>query len=177
MEARELGAPSLAPVHFVLGLCKAMEVDVFELVDRNHPDRGNLMEEFLREIRRIRLVFERAGIDPRHERRGIRISLVGSLLGGAPTETHLRRDTDSRTAFRHAEQLATLNGCPVYPIHLLHSLVEQRIELWERQLESNGIQPQSLKKALADDVHHRISTAQGTSPTPRRPDDRTWDQN
>jgi len=57
LEAKRLHAAFLEPAHLLLGLCKCVDIDIPASVPAGIPDREMLLEELLREFRRLREVF------------------------------------------------------------------------------------------------------------------------
>ena len=62
-EARHAKASTIEPTHLLLGLCKVVDLDLPEFVAKDAPDRDEVLEELLREVRRLRTVFRAAGLD------------------------------------------------------------------------------------------------------------------
>ena len=50
LEARQLKASTIEPTHLLLGLCKSVDLDLPVLVQKDPPDRDEVLEEFLREV-------------------------------------------------------------------------------------------------------------------------------
>src|ERR1700747_2049483 len=72
IEARHLNAPEIEPTHLLLGLCKVVDVDLPSIVSKDAPDRDEILEELLREVRRLRTVFRVAGVNAKALRRRLR---------------------------------------------------------------------------------------------------------
>jgi len=68
-EARHAKASTIEPNHLLLGLCKVVDLDLPEFVTKDAPDRDEVLEELLREVRRLRTVFRAAGLDTKTFRR------------------------------------------------------------------------------------------------------------
>jgi len=83
-EARHLKASTLTPTHLLLGLCKIVDLDLTELVSKSAPDRDAVLEESLREVRKLRNVFRTAGVDAKQLRR----TLVSVTRGTTPHRCH-----------------------------------------------------------------------------------------
>src|SRR5438132_12031177 len=71
-EARNLNASTIEPTHLLLGLCKVVDLDLPELVAKDSPDRDEVLEELLREVRKLRTIFRDAGVDAKAFRRRLR---------------------------------------------------------------------------------------------------------
>jgi hypothetical protein len=120
LEARHLGATQLEPAHFLIALAKAVDVDWIEVVDKEDEDREAVVEELLREMRKLKEELEGAGLNPQRLRRRLR-KAIG--IGQPKKEvTKLRRNKEARLGFNKAEKLAELAGTPVYPRHLLRAV-------------------------------------------------------
>jgi hypothetical protein len=119
-EARHLKSSKIEPTHLLLGLCKVVDLDLPGLVSKNAPDRNEVLEEFLREVRRLRTVFRVAGLDPRTLRRRLRCASTERpiTLGNSK---RLRRSSVAKQVFADAEHFAQFNNSVVYPVHLLYA--------------------------------------------------------
>jgi hypothetical protein len=52
LEARQLKASIIEPTHLLLGLCKSVDLGLPTLVQKDSPDRDEVLEELLRQDRR-----------------------------------------------------------------------------------------------------------------------------
>jgi len=122
LEARNLKAPFLDPSHLFLGLCKIVDLDLPALVSKETPDRDAVLEELLRETRRLREVFRKAAFDAQRFRRRFRkVLTTGSSVMEARGRLH--RTDDAKDAFAQAERTACLGDGAVYPVHLLYAVL------------------------------------------------------
>jgi ATP-dependent Clp protease ATP-binding subunit ClpC len=119
-EARHLKASTLTPTHLLLGLCKIVDLDLPELVSKNAPDRDAVLEESLREVRKLRTVFRTAGVDAKQLRRNLRKPEPERRFELAESD-RLRRNPAAKRIFADAEHIAELGGGVVYPVHLLYA--------------------------------------------------------
>jgi len=122
LEARRLHTDVIEPAHLLIGLCKIVDVDLPELVSKDTPDRDAVLEELLREVRRLRTVFRTAGVDARLLRRSLRRTCEGShdvLVPKGP----LHRSQAAKDVFADAEHFAEISGGVTFPIQLLHALL------------------------------------------------------
>src|SRR5260221_6710788 len=62
LEARHLNSPTIEPTHLLLGILRSVDVDLLALFANHSPNRDEILEEALREVRRLRTVFETAGL-------------------------------------------------------------------------------------------------------------------
>lgn len=125
LEARHLHADHIEPIHLFIGLCKVVDVDLPELISKDVPDRDAILEELLREVRRVKTVFRSAGVDPRKVRRLLRKRFEGSHDVLLP-KGQLHRTQASKDIFSDGEHLAEMTNSPVYPVHLLYALVSAK---------------------------------------------------
>lgn len=119
-EARYSNASTIEPTHLLLGLCKVVDLDLPELVSKEQPDRDEILEELLREVRRLRTIFRVAGVDAKSVRRRLRRASPEERF--SLTESgRLHRSSAAKEIFADAEHFAQLGNCAVYPIHLLYA--------------------------------------------------------
>lgn len=120
VEARNLNAISIEPMHLLIGLCKVVDVDLLEFVSKNSRDRDEVLEELLRETRRLRNVLHAAGLDAEACRRHLRRASPFRRLAQKDSE-RMHRSSDAKKVFADAEGLAKLGRGVVYPVHLLYA--------------------------------------------------------
>jgi len=118
-EARHLKASSIEPMHLLLGLCKVVDVDLPELISKDVPERDGVLEECLREVRKLRTVFRVAGVNAKRLRRRLRRASTDRRFELAESE-HLHRSPAAKQVFADAEHYAEVSNGPVYPVHLLY---------------------------------------------------------
>jgi len=146
LEARNLKAPFLEPSHLLLGLCKIVDLDLPALVTKETPDRDAVLEELLRETRRLREVFREAAIDAQHFRRRFRqVLTTGSSVMEARGRLH--RTDDAKDAFAEAERTACLGDGTVFPVHLLHALLAAKDPAREKVLKELAIDKRRFTEA------------------------------
>ena len=119
-EARHLNASTIEPTHLLLGLCKVVDLDLPELVSKDSPDRDEVLEELLREVRKLRTVFRAAGLDAKTFRRRLRRPSPERRFSLTESE-RLRRSPAAKQVFADAEHFAQLGSGTVYPTHLLYA--------------------------------------------------------
>lgn len=119
-EARHQNASTIEPTHLLLGLCKVVDLDLPELVSKDSPDRDEMLEELLREVRKVRTVFRAAGLDAKAFRRRLRRASPERRFSLDESE-RLRRSPAAKQVFADAEHLAQLGSGTVYPAHLLYA--------------------------------------------------------
>jgi len=119
-EARHSKASTIEPTHLLLGLCKVVDLDLTEFVSKDSPDRDEVLEELLREVRKLRTVFRAAGLDAKTFRRRLRRASPERRFALAETES-LHRNPAAKRVFADAEHFAQLGSSVVYPVHLLYA--------------------------------------------------------
>jgi ATP-dependent Clp protease ATP-binding subunit ClpA len=106
----------------LIGISKVVDLDLPSLVSKDTAERDAILEELLREVRRVRTVFRTAGVDACILRRRLRRSCEGSREASVP-KGPLHRSQASKDVFADAEHFAEITGTAVYPIHLLYALL------------------------------------------------------
>jgi ATP-dependent Clp protease ATP-binding subunit ClpA len=122
VEAKRLNAPEIEPLHLLIGLCKAVNLDLPALVSKDTPDRDDILEELLREVRRLRTIFRTAQVNPTPLRRKLRGTPLDRRFQMEESET-LHRTAAAKKVFADAEHFAQLAGAVVYPAHLLYAVL------------------------------------------------------
>ena len=121
-EARHLKVSTIDPTHLLLGLCKIVDLDLPEFVSKDSPDRDELLEELLREVRKLRTVFRAAGLDAKAFRRRLRRASPERRFSLDESE-RLRRSSAAKQVFADAEHFAQLGSSAVFPVHLLYAVL------------------------------------------------------
>jgi ATP-dependent Clp protease ATP-binding subunit ClpA len=151
LEAHHLKAPFLEPSHLLLGLCKIVDLDLPTLVAKETPDRDAVLEELLRETRRLREVFRKAALDPQRFRRRFRqVLTTGSSV--METRGRLHRTDDAKDTFACAERMACLGDGTVFPVHLLHALLTAKDPARDQVLKELGTDKTRLREAARQGV-------------------------
>ena len=138
LEARRLHAEFIEPNHLLIGLCKIVDLDLPSLVTKETPDRNDVLEELLREVRRVRTVFRTAGVDACKLRRKLRRTCEGSQDALVP-KGRLHRTQASKDVFSDAEHFAEIAGSAVLPIQLLYALLLSKDGERDEVLSDEGI--------------------------------------
>ncbi len=119
-EARQLKASTIEPIHLLLGLCKTVDLDLPTLVSKDAPERDEVLEELLREVRKLRTVFRTAQVNAKTLRRKLRSNSPEPRFAlGEPERLH--RSDSAKKVFADAEHFAQLGNTVVYPVHLLYA--------------------------------------------------------
>jgi len=151
-EARHSKASTIEPTHLLLGLCKVVDLDLPEFVSKNSPDRDEVLEELLREVRKLRTVFRAAGLDVKTFRRRLRRVSPERRFALDDSE-RLHRSSAAKRVFADAEHFAQLGSSVVYPIHLLYATLladdsHRDVTLTELNIEKKRLLTVSKREVL-----------------------------
>ena len=163
-EARNLRSPKIEPHHLFLGLCKVVDLDIPELVSKNTPSRADVLEELLREVRRLRNLFKASGIDPKRLRRSLRRAYGRDSLDIIEEGT-LRRSESAKQVFLTAEKFGDLTHFVVYPVHLLYAVLNIEDTKRDSTMAGIGFDKHALARNAKDDIFTRenVDTVQEAS--------------
>jgi hypothetical protein len=145
LEARHLNSHTIEPTHLLLGLCKSVDVDLPALFAEHSPSRDEILEELLREVRRLRTVFDTAGLDARAFRRALRRQTAAPACSSSDSQ-RLRRSKSAKQVFADAEHFAEIGNCMVFPVHLLYAILSSMDEPHSNLMVRLGYAPDRLQK-------------------------------
>lgn len=165
-EARALKATTIEPTHLLLGLCKMVDLDLPALVAKTAPDRDELLEEVLREVRRLRSVFKAASLDAKAFRRALRQACLPPRGVGLVTE-QLRRSKEAKEVFLDAEHFAEMANTAVYPAHLLCAVLLAKDESRDNVMNNLGVDKKRLRQVAKQEIVFRQSAVDAPSETRR----------
>lgn len=138
IEARQLKAEKIEPIHLLLALAKCVDLDLTAIVSKKSDAQNEILEELLREVRRVRTVFRTAKVDAKVFRRHLRKATPDMRF--AITESGpLHRSSAAKRVFSDAQRLATISDRTVYPVHLLLSVLSTRDEVSSEVMLQLGI--------------------------------------
>jgi ATP-dependent Clp protease ATP-binding subunit ClpC len=169
LEAANLRAAELEPMHFFLGLLKIGELEIEPILAENTTLTN---PQILREIDSVHLMastFSQIGLETTKTRRRLRRSLPAGTWGGEMGQ-HIRRSEQSRAIFAKAEELALKYGSAVVePLHLLACIMNVECSWVTAALERSGITEDGLSEAVIEtldgNAKHQISnTPPATEP-------------
>jgi ATP-dependent Clp protease ATP-binding subunit ClpC len=144
-EAAHAGFPEIGLAHLWVGVCKAAEVSVSELLKAGSTElqamEGQLEADFLE----VREGFAAVGVSPKQLRRSIRAGL-GNETGGAGRPLH--RSMASRKVFKTAAAVAMDDGVRLRPMHLIAALSEQALPVLDEALTRLGHKPDEVMRGL-----------------------------
>jgi len=142
-EARHAKASTIEVPHLLLGLCKAVDLDLPEFISKDAPDRNEILEEMLREVRKVKTVFRSAGLDAKIFRRKFRRTLPEPRFS-LEDPKRLRRSSAAKQIFADAEHYAQLGSGVVYPVHLLYAALLQDDEYRDATLANLSVEKKRL---------------------------------
>ena len=145
LEARHLNSPTIEPIHLLLGLCKSVDVDLLSLFAEFSANRDEIVEELLREIRRVRTVFQTAGLNARAFRRALR-QQAGTRTSVQPESHHLRRSNAAKQVFADAGHFAEISNSMVFPVDLFYADLAGMDESYSNLMVRSGCTPERLQK-------------------------------
>lgn len=147
IEALNAGAEAIEPIHFFLGLLKAVDVDLRKLFSSSNKDEDKI-QRIEEEIVEIKSWFEVASIDATRSRRRIRRELTDlSGPNETPNQTSLRRSQKSRILFAVAEKNDTKENT-VTPKILLKAILNTTDDEMSRICYRAGCPLDTLSDAL-----------------------------
>ena len=150
-EARHGKSCTIEPTHLLLGLCKMVDLDLPGLVSPDTPDRDEVLEELLREVRRLRTVFKNAQLDAKAFRRRLRLGHFERRFA-LPESERLHRSSAAKLVFMDAEHLAQLGNSAVYPVHLLYATLLAEDEHRDATLTELSIEKKRLMSVAKREV-------------------------
>ena len=157
-EARQLKASTIEPVHLLIALCKSVDLDLPALVSDKRPDRDEILEELLSEVRKLRSIFRAAGLGAKAFRRRLRTVLDGGIADAGPgfsvepEPERLRRSKSAKLVFADAEHFAELSAHIVYPVHLLFAVLQITDAERDEVMEEFGIDLKRLRQVAKREV-------------------------
>jgi hypothetical protein len=151
LEAKHLNSPTIAPLHLLLGLCKSVDVDLPGIFSEHSPNRDEILEEVLREVRRLRTIFQTAGFDARAFRRALRRQ-AGGDTSSPPGSQPLQRSKAAKQVFADAEHFAEIANCIVFPVHLLFAVLSSTADAHSHLMVRLGCNPARLRKVAKREV-------------------------
>ncbi len=159
-EAKGLNASQIEPVHLLIGLAKVVDIDLPPLLSKALVDRDEILEEFLREVRRVRTVFRTARVDPVSLRRTLRGKPMEQRFYIPEVET-LHRSVDARKVFADADHFAQLANTPVYPVHLLYAVLLHEDDGIQAVCDNLSIDRHRLQEVASREVIWRDDSSPG----------------
>jgi ATP-dependent Clp protease ATP-binding subunit ClpA len=151
LEARQLKATNIAPHHLLLALSKCVDLDLTALVPKDTPKRDDILEQLLREVRRIRTIFRVADFDAKTFRRRLR-KLSPEVRFDQNDPDPLHRSPETKKLFAEAQHFAELSDQVVYPVHLLLAVLCTTEASSDDVMRQLGIDKKRLEKITKREV-------------------------
>ncbi len=121
-EAAHAGFSEIGVAHFWVGICKAVDLSISDLLRVGTPELQNQKSELEDDLLELRDAFTGADLSPKLLRRTIRSEL------GIQAEKFARpfpRSQNLRVIFNDANELALLQNQTIRPAHLLFVMIEK----------------------------------------------------
>ncbi len=147
VEAAHAGFPEIGLAHFWVGVCKAVELPVPELLKAGSPELQALEGQVEADFLEVREAFTAAGLVPKPLRRAIRAE-VGRRSGKFARPLH--RSPALREVFKQSAGLASLDGGRLRPAHLLVALVGQWEPMVSAAVTRLGLDSYQILRGLAE---------------------------
>lgn len=144
-EAAHAGFSEIGLAHFWVGVCKAVEVSVSDLLDAGSPDLQAMEGQVEADFLEVREAFSGVGLSPKQLRRTIRAEL-GKRAGKFARPLH--RSPALREVFKQAGEFAAVDGGRLRPAHLLEALVERWDPLVSSAVTKLGHDPYDVLQGL-----------------------------
>ncbi len=157
-EARQLKSSTIEPIHLLLGLSKTVDLDLPALMPKGLPGRDEVLEECLREVRRLRNAFCYANLAAATLHHHIRRISAHEMFAMNQTES-LHRSPTARKIFFDAEHYALLGDGVVYPVHLLFALLTIRDCQRDQLLTELAVNKKRLQEAIRRELLNEHSNA------------------
>jgi ATP-dependent Clp protease ATP-binding subunit ClpC len=172
-EAAHAGFPEIGLAHFWVGVCKAVEVSVSELLKAGSPELQAIEGQVEADFLEVREAFSALGISPKQLRRSIRAGL-GKETGGAGRPLH--RSMALRKVFKTAAAVAKSDGERLRPMHLIAALTEQFSPEIEEAMKRLGYDPSEVMRGLFRRVAEARPGEKPKSPRHKMQDEKVKEQ-
>ncbi len=144
-EAAHAGFSEIGLAHFWVGVCKAVEVSVSELLKAGSPELQAMEGQVEADFLEVREAFSAVGLSPKLLRRLIRAELgKGPGHEGRP----LHRCMALRKVFKTAASVASSDRERLRPMHLIAALTEQLMPVVEEAMTKLGHDSSEVMRGL-----------------------------
>ncbi len=164
-EAAHAGFSEIGIAHFWVGVCKAVEVSVSELLKAGNPELQAMEGQVEADFLEVREAFSGAGLSPKLLRRAIRAEL-GKRSGKFARPLH--RSPTLREVFKQGAALASVDGGRLRPAHLVVALVEQWEPVVSTAVTKLGHDPDEVLRGLSA----RLIGERQKTPRPKTQDEK-----
>jgi ATP-dependent Clp protease ATP-binding subunit ClpC len=172
-EAAHAGFSEIGLAHFWVGVCKAVEVSVSELLKAGNPELQAMEGQVEADFLEVREEFAAVGVSPKLLRRSIRAGL-GKETGGAGRPLH--RSMALRKVFKTAAAVAKSDGERLRPMHLIAALTEQFSPEIEEAMKRLGYDPSEVMRGLFRRVAEARPGEKPKSPRHKMQDEKVKEQ-
>jgi ATP-dependent Clp protease ATP-binding subunit ClpC len=153
LEAANLRAEELEPVHFLMALLKLCEFDIESILSENTSLTDLRIQRETESVHQLASCFNQVGLETTRTRRRLRRSMPPGN-GTIEMGQHVRRSAVTKEVFTEAEELALSHCCDaVEPLHLMASIVENACAWVLSAVEWSG----STLQDLSDTVRAELS--------------------
>jgi ATP-dependent Clp protease ATP-binding subunit ClpC len=144
-EAAHAGFSEIGLEHFWVGVCKAVEVSLSELLKAGSTELQAMEDQVDADFLEVREAFSGVGVSPKQLRRSIRAGL-GKETGAAGRPLH--RSMALRKVFKTAASVARDDEVRLRPMHLIAALTEQALPVLDEALIRLGHEPDEIMRGL-----------------------------
>ena len=168
-EAAHAGFSEIGLAYFWVGVCKAVEVSVSELLKAGIPELQAMEGQVEADFLEVREAISGAGLSPMILRRAIRAEL-GRRSGKFARPLH--RSPALRQVFKQGVSLASADGGRLRPAHLLVALVEQWDPMVSLAVTKLGLDPEVVLRGLCGRLIEGFDRERQKTPRPKTEDKR-----
>jgi len=161
-DAAHAGFSEIGLAHFWVGICKAVEVLVSELLKAGSPELQAMECQVEADLLEVREAFSGVGLSPKLLRRAIRAEL-GKRAGKFARPLH--RSPALREVFKQGAVLASVDGGRLRPAHLLVALIEQWEPVVSASVTKLGMDPDEVLRTVSSRL---MEGFEGRQKTPRQ---------
>ena len=154
-EAAHAGFSGIGLSHFWVGVCKAAEVSVAELLKLGSTELQALEGQVTADFLELREAFAGAGLSPKLLRRALRRELGRT---SEVVERPLHRSPALREVFKQGASLAAADGGRLRPAHLVVALVEQWEPVVAAAVAKLGLDAEEVLRELSRRLEVRQKT-------------------
>jgi ATP-dependent Clp protease ATP-binding subunit ClpC len=148
LEAANLSASELEPIHFFMGLLKLGELNLEPILEENTALTNANIRREVESVQQMAYCFYQLGLNTAQTRRRLRRSLP-SGSGEIEMGQHIRRGSASRETFAKADEYAIKRGSDtIEPLHLLVAISEANCPWVSTALERFGISDVDLTSVV-----------------------------
>lgn len=153
LEAANLRAEELEPVHFLMALLKLCELDIGSILSENTSLTDSMIQRETESVHQLASCFNQVGLETTRTRRRLRRSIPPGD-GTVEMGQHVRRSDVTKEVFTEAEELALSHCCDaVEPLHLMASIVENACAWVSSAVEWSGNTVQDISDAVRAELN------------------------